>query len=146
MHGHTLLVTAILALLAPALASPVPLYDLDPRDINPPKPRRASVETAAEFSIRFAPDNVCASSQGPTTTYNLSSTGCRAVRGKAFGSMQISLGDVAEGRTCRAHVYATERCETEIGVGEATGSGAWFCLGPGLGQARGWSVECTREV
>jgi hypothetical protein len=138
-----------LALLFPLipLALARPLYDLDPRDVNPSpsveEPQRPfAPEAVTVFSVSMTGDRSCTGSQMLFGAYNTSSTGCLGTRGPGFGSMRVLLAGDSPPRACRARIYATASCEREIGVAEVGTEGV--CVYPGMGQvAAGWKVECS---
>lgn len=134
-----------LLLLPAALARP--LYDLDPRDVNPSpaidEPQRPLVPDAITlFTVSMASDRACTGAHMLFGAYNTSSTGCLGTRGPGFGSMRVLLAGDNPSRACRARIYATASCEREIGVADVGAEGV--CVYPGMGQvAAGWKVECS---
>ncbi|BEI80780.1 hypothetical protein CcaverHIS002_0113090 [Cutaneotrichosporon cavernicola] len=129
--------------LIPAAARP--LYDLDPRDVNPTPVVDESQHPLAPdaitvFSVSMSDNRACSGSQMLFGAYNTSSTGCLGTRGPGFGSMRVLLAD-NQHRACRARIYATANCDKEIGVADVDEEGV--CVYSGMGQvAAGWKIEC----
>lgn len=143
--------------LLPALASPIYLHDLDPRNVNPapstpdvPVPLlRTSGDARTVFTVSMTSDHGCNHmNQMLFASHNTSTTGCLGTRGPAFGSMEVVLAvNNPVRRLCTARIYATADCKREVGVGDAVGPGEGVCIYPGAGQdASGWNVECSEAI
>ncbi|GMK57438.1 hypothetical protein CspeluHIS016_0402720 [Cutaneotrichosporon spelunceum] len=134
--------------LALALPSaPRPLYDLDPRDVNPPRaatgPGRPAPDAATVFgmskapevtvfSMGMSPDGTCAGAH-MLGAYNMRNGLSR----RASPGSGVCVR-VAGAPCCRVHIYVTADCRGEIGVAnveQPSGEGEGVCVYPGMGLA-----------